>query len=171
MDLSKQEFYQVKERHYIHNEFADIALVELETPIKFSDKISPICLAKNDNLTDGELMIAAGWGWIFNYIIPELAIVENLYRDGRVVRSSPTILNERIIVNKIDQECLDYISQYTTPDFNLWVCNHGVNSGVENGDSGGPAMALKKGKWTQVGIVSGGIPENRIKNRIDLKEH
>ena len=40
----------------------DIALLKLETPIKFSSTIKPICLAKAADDPDSGKVIVTGWG-------------------------------------------------------------------------------------------------------------
>lgn len=40
----------------------DLALVQMEEPIKFLPHISPICLPGNDDLLIGETATVTGWG-------------------------------------------------------------------------------------------------------------
>ena len=44
-----------------HNNQNDIALLKLETPIKFTRQVSPVCLPKKD-VPAGMMCVVTGWG-------------------------------------------------------------------------------------------------------------
>uniref|UniRef100_A0AC34RH55 Peptidase S1 domain-containing protein n=1 Tax=Panagrolaimus sp. JU765 TaxID=591449 RepID=A0AC34RH55_9BILA len=150
---------------------ADIALLKLNEKIKFNETISPICLWKNDELKQDDLLIAAGWGVIFNYATGNQTGNETSIEQFPINYTSPKILNERLMSMKNDENCSEMIkSKDETANFKRFLCHYGVNSGGMSGDSGGPSMALKNDTWIQVGVASWGLFLIRGNNRIDMAE-
>ena len=123
---------------------ADLALIELPSPVEWTDYIKPACLpAPGDTADEGELVTCAGWGKPSDSaggISPVLRMVEDL----------PLISNAECnaIYGIVDdgQVCIDTAG----------------GKGTCSGDSGGPCMSRWEEdrapgqKWKQVGIVSFG---------------
>ena len=40
----------------------DLAIIELSSAVRFTDRVSPICLPDKGNNYDAELVTVAGWG-------------------------------------------------------------------------------------------------------------
>uniref|UniRef100_A0AC34QBG7 Peptidase S1 domain-containing protein n=1 Tax=Panagrolaimus sp. JU765 TaxID=591449 RepID=A0AC34QBG7_9BILA len=119
----------------------DIMLLELQEPLTFDESIKPICLTNEINSGLGDWDVVAGWG--LNAAITQ---------DHEVARE-----------DKIPIEMPDYCSKDERKNLTGTeeICAGTDDVGVTPGDSGGPLMALKNGKWYQHGISSRsfGIPE------------
>ncbi|KAI1699463.1 trypsin domain-containing protein [Ditylenchus destructor] len=124
----------------------DIALVELSEPLpEFNDKVQPICLLKHYKEVRHSLAVVVGWGRFTDPTIP-----------GE--ERHPTIAQEMEIPIDTVEECIKakpWISP-TPPDEKYDICAGGLNRGTEVGDSGGPLMLNKDGRWWQIGAVSRG---------------
>ncbi|XP_036595508.1 serine protease 42-like [Trichosurus vulpecula] len=128
----------------------DIALVHLESPVKFTQKIQPICLPSNKfDLKNGTQCWVAGWGRTKennNDSHPLVLLETDLY------------LLERNYCNQMLRKFL-FISQFVTMVNSKMICAyHPEGKDACQGDSGG-ALACEVGEhtWVQVGIVSWGI--------------
>ncbi|KAM4833989.1 chymotrypsinogen B-like [Thomomys bottae] len=123
--------------NYFINYTEDIALVKLATPARFTDTVSPVCLAcaKRD-FPPGTPCVVTGWGLV-NYEEYE----------------SATKLQQAVLPLVSTPECQAYFDDTITDDM---ICAGGHGNSPCLGDSGGP-LVCKKGKvWSQVGIVSWG---------------
>uniref|UniRef100_A0A452RBV7 tryptase n=1 Tax=Ursus americanus TaxID=9643 RepID=A0A452RBV7_URSAM len=131
------------------NNRADIALVQLASPVTFSDLILPVCLPKpGDPLGHGTWCWVTGWGNIdINLPLPppftlkelELPLIDAQTCDGYYHENSGISSEIPIILD--DMLCA------------------GFESGQKDacgGDSGGPLVCDIDGVWTQAGIVSWG---------------
>ncbi|KAM5151670.1 transmembrane protease serine 9-like [Mantella aurantiaca] len=129
---------------------ADIALVKLGKPVKFTPTILPVCLPSPKLLLpEGTLCRATGWGDI----------------QQNVPLPSPKPLKE-VAVALISQESCEsmYRSVYRyKPSFHLiqedMICA-GYKEGKSDpckGDSGGPLVCNVDGVWIQYGIISWGF--------------
>uniref|UniRef100_A0AC34RIB5 Peptidase S1 domain-containing protein n=1 Tax=Panagrolaimus sp. JU765 TaxID=591449 RepID=A0AC34RIB5_9BILA len=160
---------------YVELQQHDIALLKLKHPITFREDLSPICLWKNDKLEKDELLVAAGWGSIFSHLRVEINDT-SLFDELPSVYEPNGILNEGIITVKNDEECLEVaknnsqLRKIVDKEFQHMICHHGINSGLTYGDSGGPSMTFRNGKWIQVGVASWIAQDRRINNRLDLLE-
>uniref|UniRef100_A0AC34PW90 Peptidase S1 domain-containing protein n=1 Tax=Panagrolaimus sp. JU765 TaxID=591449 RepID=A0AC34PW90_9BILA len=122
----------------------DIMLLELQEPLTFDESIKPICLTNEINSGPSDWEVVAGWG--LNAAITQ---------DHEVARE-----------DKIPIEMPDYCSKDDLKNLTGTeeICAGTDDLGITPGDSGGPLMALKNGKWYQHGIASrsfgipGGIP-------------
>lgn len=151
---STQEPYPYEERgverKVVHPRFNfftyeyDLALVRVDSPLKFYPHVRPVCLpAQNENLI-GKNATVTGWG--------------RLAEGGTL----PSILQEvqvPIISNKnCEQMFLKAGREENIPD--MFVCAGYENGGRDScqGDSGGPLVVKKEdGRWYLAGIISWGI--------------
>ncbi|CAK7303549.1 MCT7 [Vulpes lagopus] len=126
----------------------DFALVQLASPINFTDLILPVCLPKpGDPLGNGTWCWVTGWG--------NIATNQPL---------SPPFTLKEVNVPLIDTQTCDayYQENSNTPSqepiiFKDMLCAS-FESGQKDacgGDSGGP-LVCDVGVWTQAGIVSWG---------------
>uniref|UniRef100_A0A8C8AQL3 Peptidase S1 domain-containing protein n=1 Tax=Otus sunia TaxID=257818 RepID=A0A8C8AQL3_9STRI len=120
----------------------DIALLEMETPVFFSELVQPICLPSTSRVfVYGTVCYVTGWG----------AIKENsmfiswiyFLQEARV-----RIINQSVC-NKLYDDLIT----------SRMLCAGNLNGGVDacQGDSGGPLACTGKGnRWYLAGIVSWG---------------
>ncbi|XP_051770718.1 prostasin [Ctenopharyngodon idella] len=126
----------------------DIALVELATPIVWSDRIQPVCLpnANAEFNSDMKCMIT-GWGNI---------------RDGVALQGVGPL--QEVQVPIIDSKtCQDMFLINPTENIDIrfdMMCAGYQEGGKDScqGDSGGPLVCqISDGSWVQAGIVSFGL--------------
>ena len=145
----KHERHVKMARVMIHREFDarrfdnDIALIELEDEVEFTNYIRPICLAQSDrvmwNITStGRLGIVSGWGMLM---------------EGG---ASPIALNE-VRLPLVRQEVCAASTEFSITD-NMFCSGfeRGIVSDACIGDSGGPFSVQYTGCWFLVGLVSWG---------------
>jgi len=120
----------------------DIAILKLETPLNFTDKIQPIELAeKGERVAAGTVCNVAGWG----------ASSKNKHGSA----TFPEVLQEQDVKILENDECeklkigFNGTTQYCERDLN------GKGQSCD-GDSGGPLVCKKGDKFVQYGIVSYG---------------
>uniref|UniRef100_A0A8C0LK29 tryptase n=1 Tax=Canis lupus dingo TaxID=286419 RepID=A0A8C0LK29_CANLU len=129
----------------------DIALVQLASPVNFTDLILPVCLPKpGDPLGNGTWCWVTGWG--------------NICRSAPHPALPPPFTLKEVNVPLIDTQTCDayYQENSNNPSqepiiFEDMLCA-GFESGQKDacgGDSGGP-LVCDVGVWTQAGIVSWG---------------
>lgn len=126
----------------------DIALVELATPVVWSDRVQPVCLP-NANVefnSDMKCMIT-GWGDI---------------RDGVALQGVGPL--QEVQVPIIDSSsCQDMFLINPTENIDIrsdMMCAGFAEGGKDScqGDSGGPLVCqISDGSWVQAGIVSFGL--------------
>ncbi|KAM3916905.1 transmembrane protease serine 9-like [Leptodactylus fuscus] len=143
---------QVLINPYFTNEGSsgDIALVELEKPVTFTNLVYPISLpSKSVNLPEGTRCWATGWGAI----------------KDRVPLTDPKILQEIQVslISNTNCESMYQSSLGYNPKFKLiqkdMLCA-GYKEGKKDtcqGDSGGPLVCKVNGAWVQMGIISWGL--------------
>ncbi|XP_076358073.1 chymotrypsinogen A-like [Tachypleus tridentatus] len=116
----------------------DIALVQLNAPVYYSDGIQPVCLPqKDEELQTGTLVHSTGWGSTFG--------------TGHF-----DVLKQVMIPVMSWNTCNNY--NLVLPLFKHSICT-GYETGGFNtcfGDSGGPMVALKDKMWNLYGTVSWG---------------
>uniref|UniRef100_A0A670ZAP5 Peptidase S1 domain-containing protein n=1 Tax=Pseudonaja textilis TaxID=8673 RepID=A0A670ZAP5_PSETE len=126
----------------------DIALIQLEKPVDFTNSIMPICLpTSSENFSTETDCWVTGWGTI-KYEVPlplpltlqevKVPLINQNICSG-IYNSFPVFGKDAI---KDDMICAGY-----------------PNSGKDScqGDSGGPLTCQLQGRWTQAGIVSWGV--------------
>lgn len=121
----------------------DIALLRLESPVKFSKFIIPACLPSRDLAErvlhlNGTMTVVTGWG---------------TDKEGTVPYSSDL---KHISVPLVEQsECAHHMVNNLTQNV---LCAGSIGSTVDacKGDSGGPMMTLYRNTWFLIGLVSWG---------------
>ncbi|KAI7803509.1 trypsin II-P29-like [Triplophysa rosa] len=120
----------------------DIALLELSSPVEFTNYIWPICLAAT-----GSTFGAGTKSWITGW--------------GLLIANSnqlPDILQEVEIPIVSDTDCKNAYKGASVVTDNM-ICAGLLNQGGKDscqGDSGGPLVSKKDAQWVQSGIVSWG---------------
>ncbi|CAG5110821.1 Oidioi.mRNA.OKI2018_I69.chr2.g5179.t1.cds [Oikopleura dioica] len=123
----------------------DVALLKLETPVHFSDNISPLCLPDEKVcMKEGVPCVTVGWG----------------ITDEKNVTSTADELQEVVVRVISNEKCLTY-PDYTDKVTEQMVCAGYKDGGKDacSGDSGGPLMCKvrENGPWVFYGITSFGI--------------
>ncbi|XP_009504986.2 suppressor of tumorigenicity 14 protein [Phalacrocorax carbo] len=117
----------------------DIALLEMETPVFFSELVQPICLPSTSRVfVYGTVCYVTGWG----------AIKENSHLAKTLQEARVRIITQSVC-NKLYDELI------TT----RMLCAGNLNGGIDacQGDSGGPLACTGRGnRWYLAGIVSWG---------------
>ncbi|XP_076314877.1 uncharacterized protein LOC143227305 [Tachypleus tridentatus] len=122
----------------------DLALLELETPVRFQPHIVPICLPESGDDFTGKTAFVSGWG--------------KLFHDGPVPKRLQYV-KVPIIGNSKCQEMFLH-SGHDKIIKNTFICAGYETGGQDSceGDSGGPLMTQKDdGRWMLIGTVSHGI--------------
>ncbi|KAI5932494.1 Serine protease 27 [Manis javanica] len=127
----------------------DIALVQLASPVTFSDLILPVCLPRpGDPLGHGTWCWVTGWGNIgTNLPLPPPFVLQELHLplidaqtcDGYYHENSGSPCQEPIILE--DMLCAGF------ENGQMDACG---------GDSGGPLVCLVGQSWLQAGVISWG---------------
>ncbi|KAF5902906.1 vitamin K-dependent protein C-like [Clarias magur] len=121
----------------------DIALLRLESPVKFSTFIVPACLPSQDLAErvlhlNGTKTVVTGWG---------------LNKEGTLSYSSDL---KHISVPLVEHsECASYMVRNLTENM-LCAGSIGIVKDACKGDSGGPMMTLYRNTWFLIGLVSWG---------------
>ncbi|XP_051741852.1 trypsin I-P1-like isoform X7 [Ctenopharyngodon idella] len=117
----------------------DIALVQLNSSVPFSDYIRPVCLAAAGSVfSSGTESWVTGWG--------------TLQSGGQL----PDTLQEVMIPIVSNSDCDNAYGRFITGNM---ICAGLLNEGGKDscqGDSGGPMVSKKDSLWIQSGIVSFG---------------
>ncbi|KAK4309430.1 hypothetical protein Pmani_018927 [Petrolisthes manimaculis] len=116
----------------------DVAVIELSSPITFSERLQPICLALESDINFSGLAVATGWG----------ALSEG--------GSTSEILQE-VALNLITTDSCSNTANLPD-DQNQVVCALTPTKDTCQGDSGGPLVVqLCDNRWVQIGITSYGV--------------
>lgn len=126
----------------------DLALVELSTPVTWSDHIHPVCLPSSGTLfPSGMLCYVTGWGNI---------------RDEVPLGGAGTL--QEVQVPIISQSsCQEMYQMHPTEPVDIlhdMICAGFQEGGKDScqGDSGGPLVCqMVNGTWVQAGVVSFGL--------------
>ncbi|XP_074599949.1 chymotrypsinogen A-like [Brevipalpus obovatus] len=122
----------------------DIALIRLAEPMDLNDNVQPICLPQIDDDFSGEIALVSGWGTIHPYSVKQ---PKNLQ------------YTEVPVMTNGECEKMFVLSGYKRQIYDSMICA-GYGSGGKDsciGDSGGPLMVKRDGRWTLIGVVSHGI--------------
>ncbi|XP_073491618.1 serine protease 33-like [Aquarana catesbeiana] len=123
----------------------DIALLQLATPVNYTQYIMPICLPSNiTTFPCGTECWVTGWG-IRSY-------------GGSVVNNGTL---QEVMVPLIDRNTCQTLynveSSYSIPYDQICAGYKDGYKGSCQGDSGGPLVCKVQGVWYQVGVVSWGV--------------
>ncbi|KAM6449601.1 serine protease 27-like isoform 1-T2 [Liasis olivaceus] len=157
LNLSRNEVFAAVKKIVLHPDYngkssslGDIALIQLQKPVNFTNSIIPICLPTPSEKFSGEADCwVTGWGTI-----------------KEKVNLPPPLTLQEVKVPLISQrDCSLLYNQYPVPGLGKGAIKHNMicagspNSGKDScqGDSGGPLACQLQGRWTQAGIVSWGI--------------
>ncbi|KFM04389.1 Suppressor of tumorigenicity 14 protein, partial [Aptenodytes forsteri] len=117
----------------------DVALLEMETPVFFSELVQPICLPSTSRVfVYGTVCYVTGWG----------AIKENSHLAKMLQEARVRIINQSVC-NKLYDDLIT----------SRMLCAGNLSGGIDacQGDSGGPLACTGKGnRWYLAGIVSWG---------------
>ncbi|KAK0169887.1 hypothetical protein PV328_010521 [Microctonus aethiopoides] len=131
----------------------DIAILELESPIIWSDSVQPACLPTGQGELgyksfEGERAIAAGWGW--------LGEDRSKYKRTDVLQK----VNVNVVENTICREWYESQGKKTRVESQQMCAGH-ETGGRDScwADSGGPLMVGNHlgGSTIVVGVVSSGV--------------
>ncbi|XP_058600892.1 chymotrypsin-like protease CTRL-1 isoform X2 [Onychostoma macrolepis] len=112
----------------------DIALLKLSSPVTFTPRISPVCLAPSTiSILPGTRCFTTGWG--------RTATTPRILQQTGVPIISPAV-------------CRQLWGQIRITD--AMICAGASGSSSCQGDSGGPLVCERSGVWTLVGSVSWG---------------
>ncbi|XP_030630913.1 serine protease 33 [Chanos chanos] len=126
----------------------DIALVQLQSAVSWSDYVQPICLPGADmQFSSGKMCTITGWGDI---------------RNGVSLQGAGTL--QQVQVPLIDQRSCQRMYQTQASEvvniLSDMICAGYQEGGKDScqGDSGGPLVCpTTNGTWVQVGVVSFGL--------------
>jgi len=143
----EDKFYESKVLSFPHPKFSmktqkfDIALLKLLTPVEYQFNVLPICLPDKDMIFDEEQSIVAGWG--------------KLAEKG-LVTTKLQYVGIPIINNTECQTIYKRINKLIDQDLMCAGYDIGQKDSCE-GDSGGPMMVFKRGRWVAAGVISWGV--------------
>lgn len=115
----------------------DIALLELESPVPFSESILPVCISERTSLEPGKIGAVVGWGFTENDIasttlkLAKLPVIEEI----ECKRKEPELYG-RVLTDRV------FCAGYTN------------GTSACNGDSGGGITFERGDAWYLGGIVS-----------------
>ncbi|KAJ0170313.1 hypothetical protein K1T71_014241 [Dendrolimus kikuchii] len=132
-------------RHYDAATFEnDLALLELESPVKFDAHIVPICMPPDEADYTGRMATVTGWGRL---------------KYGGGVPAVLQVVQVPVIDNNACQEMFQ-TAGHAKKILSSFICAGYANGQKDSceGDSGGPLVLQRDdGKWQLVGTVSHGI--------------
>jgi len=143
----KDRFYESRVLSFPHPKFSlktqkfDVALLKLLTPAEYQFNVLPICLPDRGMVFDHDQSIVAGWGKLAEkgFVSTKLQYVEI-----------------PIINNTECQTIYKKINKLIDKDLMCAGYSIGLKDSCE-GDSGGPMMVFKRGRWVVAGVVSWGV--------------
>ncbi|KAI4875341.1 hypothetical protein NFI96_022827 [Prochilodus magdalenae] len=140
----------VPDGYSLPQEGRDLALVQLSTPVSWTDRIQPVCLPDSElQFSGGTMCYVTGWGYI---------------REGVPISGIGTL--QEVEVPIIDQaSCNSMYSLQASNSEKVDILSDMICAGYQEGgkdscqgDSGGPLVCpVGNGTWIQAGIVSFGL--------------
>eukprot|EP00057_Strongylocentrotus_purpuratus_P014732 XP_011669206.1 PREDICTED: chymotrypsin-like protease CTRL-1 [Strongylocentrotus purpuratus] len=139
-DIQYRGISQVVQHPNVSKGGFDVAMARVTEPFTYNALVQPVCLAEEDiELTPGEYLTVTGWGATGGGF------------DGIQLMEARLPIIPPHICNKW--------SKFTTSVLEARIICAGYERGLQSacyGDSGGPAVVQREGKWTIIGTVSGG---------------
>ncbi|XP_052889196.1 transmembrane protease serine 9-like [Anopheles moucheti] len=133
-------------RVYVHPEFRtgtyrhDLAIIELERPVQFNDRVLPVCLDTEEEDPSSfyrQMGKVPGWGYTeFDEVSTELRMTE-----------VPTVNYTRCLASNTQ------VFSNTIYD-GMFCAGYANGTNVCNGDSGGGFVTYRNARWELQGIVS-----------------
>ncbi|XP_055546892.1 serine protease easter-like [Wyeomyia smithii] len=115
----------------------DIALLELDSPVEFTDYILPVCLSKKTTIEAGKLGAVVGWGFTENDLpSTRLKLAKLPVVDKKECQRREPELYGRVLTEKV------FCAGYTN------------GTSACNGDSGGGIVFERGDAWYLGGIIS-----------------
>jgi len=115
----------------------DIALMELSSPLVYTNQTQPVCLP----IDDTEFNVPGNTGWATGWGIQEDSSITYRLKQIHIAVENTSTCQD------------DYGFSYYP---GVMMCAGHTEHGPCNSDTGGPLVAQKDGKWTQYGIISRG---------------
>lgn len=128
-----------------NNEYNDIALLKLETPVELTQRVWPACLPEQDEQLQPEIMATIlGWG----------AISYTRQKDGRPVVQRDDMLRQAVVPVVGFDECKN--SYGDDLEGHHVICAGYKKGEVDScaGDSGGPLLIERNNRWHVYGVTS-----------------
>uniref|UniRef100_A0A7E4W342 Peptidase S1 domain-containing protein n=1 Tax=Panagrellus redivivus TaxID=6233 RepID=A0A7E4W342_PANRE len=132
-------------KYFVHPNYTtphksdDIALIQLQSTIRFSDSVHALCLGRNIQPVAYETTFAVGYGREFR---------------GHRRMDPVNYAREAMMDTFLGEECKKN---------EKIVCTFGYNQGTTKGDSGGSLMVIRDNRFYSIGVVSMGS-QNSITN-------
>jgi len=124
----------------------DIVILKLKSDIKFSDKVKPACVPKDNSKDFANLdAIVSGWGGTVGYAAGQ---GQSIQQKTSCPLKSTTL--------KIMSPSTPICKQATSNDAKTKLCAFNKGTDSCQGDSGGPLVVKENGKYVLVGVVSYG---------------
>ncbi|KAL4630127.1 complement factor B-like, partial [Arapaima gigas] len=156
----------VHEEYLYEKLYFDIALLKLKEKLYFNHKIRPVCLPCTAGLS--QVLSLPFQNWTSRCLHQDLILTGYGGSDPRTITGFVTgwgYLNERDRTNdlmygkiwiKNHEQCEDLSKTLNIPLTEEKLCASGDGVDSCKGDSGGPFVIKKNGRWIQIGIVSYG---------------
>ncbi|KAJ8250900.1 hypothetical protein GJAV_G00214550 [Gymnothorax javanicus] len=126
----------------------DVALIQLSSPVQYTDHIQPICLPDSDvSFPAGSTCYVTGWGHIREGVaLPGIGTLQEVAVPIISQSSCASMYAQLPVEDRVD----------ILPDM---ICAGFPEGGKDScqGDSGGPIMCAKNRTWVQAGVVSFGV--------------
>ncbi|XP_031561880.1 chymotrypsin B-like [Actinia tenebrosa] len=120
--------------HFKH----DFALLKIVRPVRLSNKVQTICLARGEQIKPGTKCYISGWGRF----------------DPKKPKTPSSWLKQSLVPIVDNKSCLRKNGHITDIPDDVMVCVGGQGSTICNGDSGGPLMCEENGRWFLRGVAS-----------------
>lgn len=127
-----------------HGYFAhDIAVVQLDRPVKFNIHIKPICLPESGLSAEDQKALVSGWGRTSNMV----------HFEGKLRQIGVQVASNAVCATGFKTTVSPYISPETV------LCAGSDFGATCGGDSGGPLTLKRNGRAVLIGLAAGGPPD------------
>ena len=130
----------------------DIALIHLDTPVRFKSHIIPICLPESGVNFQNEEALVSGWGRSSN---------------SQPYRGKLQMIRVKVVSNA---ECNTYQQKHndTVVITETYLCAGSNSSSICEGDSGGPLVVSKNGRAVLIGLLTAGYGDCEMPQQLGL---